>query len=296
MAAETQDTLPVGVGPFLQPGASLSPETHLEAGEGATFKLRVGPNYKKNGKKAPSASQMYRMVGIDIFRSEKGVSPIAPLFDLSTLGSAATKEFTHPSVPRIFIINAVLPDFSPSMLGKKDGGPWLHIVIFFEITPESAEMIHHMDSPEQCDPAHRLFAQWCKEAEEDVKMRSRLKFFVHVHNYEAIGLPSMLAGYNAKPLLITNSGTFFRGPGNSHIEMTINVGVFGFIARKGLHSLKHRLPEMDCSFGLCIEARQDEEMPERCVLLGRARKLEGFNVPFFLSDEAIAFLQKTAHA
>jgi len=60
--------------------------------------------------------------------------------------------------------------------------------------------------------------------------------------------------------------------------------------------LKHRLPEMDCSFGLCIEARQDEEMPERCALLGRARKLEGFNVPFFLSDEAIAFLQKTAHA
>lgn len=269
----------------------------MEVGDASTFKLRVGPNYKKHGKKEPSASQMYRLIAMDTYRVTRPMHPAAPLFDMSHLGSPETAGFTHPTVPRFFVMNCTLPDFAPSVLGgKKDAGPWLQMTLFFEITPEAIEMVNNQDDPAKCDAAHRLYATWCKEAETDQKMRTRLKFAVFVHNYDEIGLPGMLSGYNAKPMLVTSSGTFFRGPDNRYIEMTMNVGIFGFVGRKGLHTLKQRIPELDVTFMLCIEARSDEEMPERCVVAGRVRGLEGYTSPFVLSDDAIAFLRKAAAA
>lgn len=38
------------------------------------FRVRTGPDYKKNGEKAPSAPTLFDVVGVDVFRLQKKVS------------------------------------------------------------------------------------------------------------------------------------------------------------------------------------------------------------------------------
>ena len=46
--------------------ASLS----MRDGTGTAFELRIGPDYKRNGKKAPSAMHVYQPVSVDVFKTK----------------------------------------------------------------------------------------------------------------------------------------------------------------------------------------------------------------------------------
>lgn len=61
---------------------------------------------------------------------------------------------------------------------------------------------------------------------------------------------------------MTKSGTFKRH--DNYLEFTINVNMWAFLAKKGLHTLIPTFPEFVFNIGFTIEARKDEEMPGRC--------------------------------
>ena len=54
-------------------------------GNGTEFDLRIGPDYKKFGKKAPSAENIYELVGADAFKRSKGQAFTHPALSLPTL-------------------------------------------------------------------------------------------------------------------------------------------------------------------------------------------------------------------
>lgn len=70
-------------------------------------------------------------------------------------------------------------------------------------------------------------------------------------------------------MLITKSGQWWRGPDGTYAEMSIRVHRFCFLARKGLAALRARFASMDLLVAFVVEARAEEEQPER--LLGCAR-------------------------
>ena len=72
-------------------------------------------------------------------------------------------------------------------------------------------------------------------------------------------VPKFIQGYNGKPALVTKSGTFTRH--ENYIEFSINVNMWGLIAKKGLFALVPTFPDFIFNVGFTIEARKDEEMP-----------------------------------
>ena len=82
----------------------------------------------------------------------------------------------------------------------------------------------------------------------------------HKHfSFRLVSVPKMIQGYNGKPALVTKSGNFKRN--DNYIEFTINVNLWAFLARKGLHTLTPKFPDFVVNVGFTIEARSDEEMP-----------------------------------
>jgi len=45
------------------------------------FNLRIGPNYKKHGKKAPSNSSLYEVVTMDYFSADKVYTQLGHIVD-----------------------------------------------------------------------------------------------------------------------------------------------------------------------------------------------------------------------
>lgn len=98
---------------------------------------------------------------------------------------------------------------------------------------------------------------------------SKFKCMGSIENIESTGVPKFIHGYNGKPALVTKSGTFTRH--ENYIEFTINVNMWAFLAKKGLHTLIPTFPEFIFNIGFTIEGRSDDELPE--VLLGGCRLL-----------------------
>jgi hypothetical protein len=114
------------------------------------------------------------------------------------------------------------------------------------------------------------FCQNAPEVDEDMNSpyRGRFKAIVRCENFDRFNFPSIVSGYNAKPALIRQTGNLVRGPGNRYIEMDINGHRFNAIAKGALQSILPSFPEVICSFGFCLEGREDSELPE--ILFGCA--------------------------
>ena len=57
-------------------------------------------------------------------------------------------------------------------------------------------------------------------------------------NIDEFGLPSFITAYNAKPVLIRNTGTLIRG--TNYIEMDINVHRFASVPKQALQVQNHK--------------------------------------------------------
>jgi hypothetical protein len=246
-------------------------ETHVWGDcDASLFKMRVGPNYKKTGTKAPSASALYDIVGIDLYQSQNRILDIGSQVHIPEEWKNISTH--HPKVPPVFIIVAQLPDVSDVMSGitnffvDKSEGSGTTVVMYFRINPATAESLRNLDS---CAPGIKLFAKFCDMApggnnykDPDCPVSGRFKVCPLVDNIDDLGLPGFLSSYNAKPALVVQCAEVSRGDGYVCIET--NVHAFGGIARSGLQLMS--FDTMQMKWGFCIESRDDSEMPE--VLFG----------------------------
>ena len=78
------------------------------------FNVRIGPNYERNKKKAPSASPLYEIFAVDVFATEKRVDHVMEKMYIPELDSMLFSE-THPHVPGVFVVQVQIPSEKPPM-------------------------------------------------------------------------------------------------------------------------------------------------------------------------------------
>jgi hypothetical protein len=234
----------------------------------STFSLRIGPNYSRTGAKAPSGQSLFELVGIDCVQCSARIDNIGSKvsFPNEWTDVVTNNEFVEP----IFIVNAQIPsNFTTSLFETISDGPGWSLVHYFRIRPEVAAS--YANNMETASNAAKLFADYCKEAPAKLTdsyspWYGRFKICIRCDNIDEFGLPSFITSYNAKPVLIRNTGSLHRG--TDYMEMDINVHKFGTVPKKALSIMLNNFEHMRLCTGFCIESRQDAEMPE--TLLGCA--------------------------
>lgn len=121
--------------------------------------------------------------------------------------------------------------------------------------------IDELRVPRTASPAARLLAEYLLHAPSfdattsspkpipvPERWKGRFKVILSCTNIEEFGLPSFITSYDAKPVLIRNTGTMFRTRGTclgstetiDVIEMDINVHKFASVPKKALQTMLNR--------------------------------------------------------
>ena len=253
-------------------------------GDGTQFDLRVGPNYKLNGKKEASAMHVYNAVTCDVFKRKKSIQ-----FHVSqrlTLPPPPDGKWTPnlSGLPRRLVINCILPAEAPSLMGSPTDGACYQIVLVFSAA--AADLQRWIES--NC-PASRLFKRFWEDAPEgvlpsngDLDIKERMKLLPRVDNMKSLGL-GWVAGYNGKPALITKSGSIYKG--DDYLEICMNTMRFAYLTKKGVNSLFGRIPDFELHAAVTIEGREDSELPEQAVAAVRITGLDLLKLAFELAED-----------
>ncbi|GMI06894.1 hypothetical protein TrVE_jg13041 [Triparma verrucosa] len=254
------------------------------------FNLRVGPNYKRTGKKAPSGPELYKLDKCDLVQtSTSRLNVINGSEFQHFVPELSDKVLEGTKIPAQMIVTANLPTDSPSMFSTAENGPSFVVVFYFSASGMLVAEAEKVKNGSCVDPGVLLLNKWCSVAETDRKEMGRFKAMCIIDDMESHGFPGFISKFNGKPILINRSGTYnayrvvsggVSGGGEVELApvegdttptlgvMQVNVHVFAFVARKGLFSMQDKFKDMTLNVGFCIEGRCDEEQPE--VILGCA--------------------------
>jgi hypothetical protein len=225
------------------------------------FNVRIGPNYSWNKKKAPSAAALYECFAVDVFSAAARIDNVGQRFEIPDM---YTKVNTRNAfVPPVFVVQIQIPADSPSLFSTVTDGPGWAMCMFFRITESTLTQLKDLNN---ASPAVRLWAKWCEHAEQDKDWRSRFKFIPSCSNLVELGVPSSIANWNAKPILIRKTGTLFRGNNSKYMEFDMHVHKFDNLAKKSIHYMTAMCSSMYMQIGFVIEGIKDDELPE--VLFG----------------------------
>ena len=246
--------------------------------DGTSFRVRTGPNYKKNGKKLESKECFYECVSVDLLRATDRVDhvlsrakPPAGWWPDGADAEAATgSPGLRGPLPPVVVMNCQLPYDAPQMFSKggddRNGASIVYVFRVKAATQARALELQNGDGqPDDRDAALRLLLKYCTEAGNNNALQERLKAMGFIDNISVLGLSSLVTQYNGKPVLVTKSGKLFRGEvpaGTStnktavpYLEIDVNVHRWAYLPRKALHSLRERMGEMLVKVGfgtLCI--------------------------------------------
>merc|ERR1719240_4042 len=90
-----------------------------------------------------------------------------------------------------------------------------------------------------------------------------MKFIGRVENLTEVGVPSMFAGYNGKPAIITKSGYLISGPG--YLEMDVDIRQFNILARRALYQVWDCTSTAKLNLAAVIQGDHVTELPERVL-------------------------------
>ena len=76
--------------------------------DSSVFHLRIGPNYQKNGLKAPSNQALYNIVGIDVIKTPNKIDNIGSKVRIPDEWKSI--RCNRNCVPPIFIVNLQMPE------------------------------------------------------------------------------------------------------------------------------------------------------------------------------------------
>jgi len=236
-------------------------------GDDHLFKVRVGPNYKKLGKKEPSGPSLYELYAVDLIQSTRRLTD----FSQKLQYPQPNVDTHHADVPPIIVMNGSLPMESPSVMSPASDGKTLNVLFFFIIRQATCDALADLST---APPAVRLLKEFCSKAPTNPDMFARFKCIGMARNYDEAGMPSMFKSFNGKPCLVRNckttkggSGTLIRG--SNFLEMNVNIRAWPYLAKQGLGFLFSNSKKADLDVGFVIEGKDNDELPE--VLLGSAR-------------------------
>lgn len=247
--------------------SSLGERARIKAEQaaGSSFDVRIGPNYPRNGKKAPSLDSLFDLVSVDLFTTDQCALHLATRIKLPPPLPSDTK---GPELPQLLLVTVQVPQDAPGIFsGSQDRVPTLTAAFTFHLSA-AALADAASDSP---SPAVQLLARYYARAMTDQEVKKAFKMIGRARNYDALGLPGWMKRFNGKPVIIHQSGEVHAGTrdGVRYLEEAVLVGRWSLWAKQGVHSLMPRYKEIDAEIGFVLQGTEDSELPEQ--MLGAAR-------------------------
>jgi len=258
-------------------------------GDGNGFRVRCGPDYLKTGQKCDSAGSLYDAIYCDALKADTKITDImGRIVSLSDLPNPDRSEGDRSGgqldwkkelgVPRILCINLMLP-YQTGILGRGRKDEGCSFVGIFQISPKSLVAA----SNGKMSASLKLWQQFCagpcgapgETGSKDRSLAARVakgikkdrqsglfKAVAKCVNPGDVHVPDLFHTYNGKPCLITNCGYIVKDPDGEWLEVGIDVRGFNALARSMLCKFRGRLPVCQIHYGFCIQAVEDDEMPE----------------------------------
>jgi len=249
-----------------------------------SFEVRRGPNYV-SGQKAPSKSALYTIFAVDAYTTTRKVHKIWKYVDIAPFIKQHATKYDKDKfpLPPLFVINFMVPDYEPALMGGKSDGEGLSIIVYAHISPETRKALElYAEDPvaHPMRPSIDLLQQFIHSDLVHSELRNRFKCIARVMNpkHTDFGFLAnrMLNRYNGKPFLARTSSTFYHEPGQ-YFGADIDIHVFGYPARQGLSYVKGTLQTAIYDVGFTIEGHHNEQLPEQILACCRVSKI-GFDV------------------
>ncbi|ETM53158.1 hypothetical protein L914_03360 [Phytophthora nicotianae] len=250
-------------------GRSSNVEHSWTTTNAETFTVRSS-DYKKSRKKEPSKPALFEFIGADLVRTESKVDLISQRVEFPP---------EHEN-SRLFIINAQLPSYGPSVWG--DGsydGPGYSLALYWKIPDEIAEELKNPTTT-----TLKLFKRFL-EAGGDTSLTDRFKVIAQVTNQDECGITGMakklLVSHNATPVLTRPQHRIYHFKDGT-TEIVVDVHAFSYIARRGIHSLIDKTSRLVIDVAFVIQGETEEELPEQvlgCCRLDRVNVQKAADLP-----------------
>jgi len=106
-------------------------------GDGTSFNVRLGPNYKTNGTKAPSKGSVYNIFTFDVnCTEERKITDISCFYDMPIRKQVA-EDYDIPPVS-VLLINVLISDYTLPLWGAGSHDGRGYSMVFFGELSESA--------------------------------------------------------------------------------------------------------------------------------------------------------------
>ena len=239
-----------------------------------SIKLRVGPDYKRKKKKAPTAAPLLPCVGVELLRAEQKVYSDGHV-DAACLPpevAAAAAEptpphrpsaATPPPLPRFLVVNVHVPSYG----GPEPDGPNLRIAFVLAVPPDlrseptsAARLLCDFldgSASGHTDPAGAFYDRF-KVIVRSVNVDVPYSFF----------LRKMVEWFNGKPMLWRFFGVWGsckRRGAATFVDLDFCTG--GRLKNSAFAEGIQHGSNLTFDISWTLEARSDEEMPE-CLIGG----------------------------
>jgi hypothetical protein len=274
--------------------------------ETSQFRLRVGPDYKTNKLKDSSGPAMYNPLGCDLFLAPHKVRTLvhkmlftpaqqAAMWDAQqkVSGAGAPGE----GLPAVIALVKGFPNHRPPnpLWGQAMEDGETHV--FFQMYTVADFVVDTLKegSPHAGIALWKKFVATVKSGDTSDSFLDRFKMIEKVANVEECGFGSitnsLVASYNAKPIL-TRPQHFFEvgslslenGKSVNFIEVFLDVWYWNYVSRQGVYDHLSVGPKFIVDWCGCIEAHDDEEMPEQALFAMRTAKMSFLDPAFKFAE------------
>lgn len=277
--------------------------------DGTGLKVRVGPEYWRNGLKDYSEPSMYTCIGVDLVRSNCKINevygrlanPPPPEVEAGDQAAGTIQWTPEVGLPRVILVVAQMPyEVGPKMAMFGPHPAWDYgcsVIATFVIAPETLRECQEVkEGHREESPSLRLLRRFVELGRTDSdgkggplgvnKASATSCLFKGIglaENVDACGVPRVMAPtvrqFNGKPALITKSAKCRQDPmGNGEwMEIDLDVRKWSWLARSMLVNLYEKMVMASVHIGFTIQGCKDDELPER--ILGSFR----LNNPDFLA-------------
>ncbi|KAG7394105.1 hypothetical protein PHYBOEH_005660 [Phytophthora boehmeriae] len=217
-----------------------------------TFSVRSA-DYKKLRRKEASQPALFEFLGADLVRTDSKVDLISQRVEFPP-------EYENA---KLFIINAQLPSYGPSVWG--DGscdGPGYSLALYWMIPDDVYEELQNPTTT-----TLRLLKRFL-EAGDDRSLTDRFKVIAQVTNQDECGMTGMakklLVSHNATPVLTRPQHRIYHFREGS-TEVVVDVHAFSYIARRGIHLLIDKTSKLVIDVAFVIQGETEDELPEQVL-------------------------------
>jgi len=237
----------------------------------STFRVRVGPNYRKSRTKRPAEPPaLYDTIAFDVFASEEKEEHISRFMKLGDL-----EVDDASALPQLFIINFMLPLDEPKLssminqTAENSNGRTLSFHVIMRISEWTKNNVSH--------PSVQLLSRFLRECGDGQPMRERLKIIVQVANPDELNMNPVERGMynkcNGLPFCYREyNSSYVRGAG--WFQAAFDGHRSGYTTRLSRYALLGLCNRIVANVAFVVEAETDDELPERvlgCLNVHRIR-------------------------